>query len=109
MKKRVSVSEAKNQLSAVMDWAVENPDGVIVECHGRPKAAIVSYDEYQQLLTLREQERRREALRELQELAERMRARNADLTKEEADEIADELTRETLERMVREGEIKYEP
>ncbi len=31
MAKVVSVSEAKNSLSAVLDWAVENDDGVIIE------------------------------------------------------------------------------
>ena len=31
MTKVVSVSEAKNSLSAVLDWAVENDDGVIIE------------------------------------------------------------------------------
>ena len=59
--KTVSVSEAKNQLSAVMEWAVENREGVIIESRGRPKVAILSYAEYQEFLVLREQARRKEA------------------------------------------------
>lgn len=109
MTKTISVSEAKNTLSAVLDWAVENGEGVIIKSRGEPKAAVLSYAEYEAFLALKEQERRREALRQLEALAERMRARNADLTEEEAAAIADELTRDTIERMIREGKVRYEP
>lgn len=109
MPKTVSVSEAKNQLSAVMDWAVENGDEVVIESRGEPKVAILSYAEYQEFLAMKEQARRRAAFEQLEALAKEMRARNADLSAEEADSIADELVRDTLDRMVREGKISYEP
>lgn len=106
--KTVSVSEAKNQLSAVMEWAVENPDGVIIESRGRPKVAILSYAEYQEFLALREQARRKETLRQLKELAERMWALNSDLSDEEVEELAEEITQETMERMVKEGKVRFQ-
>lgn len=109
MPKTVSVSEAKNQLSAVMDWAVENDEGVIVESRGEPKVAILSYAEYQEFLALREQARRREVFRQLEELAQTIRARNADLTPEDAEEIADEISRETIQRMIDEGKVVFRP
>lgn len=108
MLKTVSVSEAKNRLSAIMEWAVENPDGVIVESRGEPKVAILSYAEYQQFLVLREQARRQEAFRRLEELADIISARNADLTDEEVEELADEISRETIQRMVDQGKIVFE-
>lgn len=108
MPKTVSVSEAKNQLSAVMDWAVENSDEVVIESRGEPKVAILSYEEYQEFLALREQARRREALRQLEELAERMQVRNADLSAEEVEQLADEITSETMRRMEAEGKIKFQ-
>jgi prevent-host-death family protein len=108
MLKTVSVSEAKNRLSAIMEWAVENPDGVIVESRGEPKVAILSYAEYQQFLALREQARRQEAFRRLEELADIISARNADLTDEEVEELADEISRETIQRMVDQGKIVFE-
>ena len=108
MPKTVSVSEAKNQLSAVMDWAVDNGDEVVIESRGKPKVAILSYGAYQEFLALREQARRREAFRQLEELAEQMSARNADLSAEEVEQLADEITRETLERMEAEGKIKFQ-
>lgn len=108
MSKTVSVSEAKNQLSAVMDWAVDNGEEVVVESRGEPKAVILSYREYQEFLALREQARRREALRQLAELAERMQALNADLSAEEVEQLAEEITRETFERMEAEGKIAFQ-
>jgi len=106
--KTVSVSEAKNQLSAVMEWAVENPGGVVIESRGRPKVAVLSYAEYQEFLALREQARRKEALRQLEELAERMWARNSDLSDEEVEELAEEISHETMERMVKEGKVRFQ-
>lgn len=62
MPKTVSVTEARNQLSALLDWAVNNNDAVVIESRGKPKAVIVSYGEYQELLVFREQTRKNEAL-----------------------------------------------
>src|SRR5690606_38145634 len=106
--KTVSVSEAKNQLSAVMEWAVENPDGVIIESRGRPKVAILSYAEDQEFLALREQARRTEAFRQLEELAETIRARNADLTRDEAEELVDEISRDAIQRGIDKGKVVFQ-
>ncbi len=108
MPKTVSVSEAKNRLSEVLEWAVENGEEVIIESRGQPKVAILSYTEYQAFLALREQERRREVFRQMEELAKRMQARNADLSAEEVEQLADEITRETMQRMEAEGKIKFQ-
>lgn len=108
MPKIVSVSEAKNQLSAVMDWAVENGDEVVIESRGEPKAAILSYAEYQEFLAFKEQARRKEALRQLDELAQRMWARNADLSDEEVEELAEEISQETIQRMIKEGKVRFQ-
>ena len=108
MPKIVSVSEAKNQLSAVMDWAVENGDEVVIESRGEPKVAILSYAEYQEFLAFKEQARRKEALRQLEELAERMWARNADLSDEEVEELAEEISQETIQRMIKEGKVRFQ-
>ena len=108
MPKTISVSEAKNQLSAVLDWAVENGDEVVIESRGEPKVAILSYAEYQEFLAFREQARRKEALRQLEELAERMWAQNADLSDEEVEELAEEISQETIQRMIKEGKVRFQ-
>lgn len=108
MPKTVSVSEAKNQLSAVMDWAVENGEDVVVESRGEPKVAILSYSEYQKFIVFKEQERRRLALRQLEVLAEQIWAQTADLSDEEADQLAEEVSQETIQRMVKEGKVRFQ-
>ena len=108
MPKTISVSEAKNQLSAVLDGAVENGDEVVIESRGEPKVAILSYAEYQEFLAFKEQARRKEALRQLEELAERMWARNADLSDEEVEELAEEISQETIQRMIKKGKVRFQ-
>ncbi len=107
MPKTISVSEAKNKLSAMLKWAVENQDEVVVESRGRPKAVILPYGEYEQFQSLREKERRQSALQRLQELAAVNQALNQDLTPEEAEDLADEVTRETIDRMVAEDKVTF--
>lgn len=61
MPKTVSVTEARSQLSALLDWTVNNNDVVIIESRGKPKAVILSYAEYQEFLAYREQAQSKEA------------------------------------------------
>ena len=82
MPKTISVSEAKNKLSAMLKWAVKNQDEVVVESRGRPKAVILPYAEYVMFQSLREKERRQAALQRLQELAAANQVLNQDLTSE---------------------------
>ena len=108
MTRTISVSEAKNTLSAVLEWAVENDDGIVIQSRGEPKAVIVPYANYAGYLALEEQARRQAALRELKQLAEEIWARNADLTDPEVDQLAEEITQETFQRMLDEGKIQFE-
>ena len=108
MSKKVSVSAARKSLSSILQWIVDSSEVVTVESRGKPKVAILSYTEYQEFLAFREQARRKEALRQLQELMERMWARNADLTPDEVEQLADEISRETIQRMIDEGKIFFQ-
>jgi len=109
MPKMVSVSEAKNRLSAMMQWAVENRDEVIVESRGEPKAAILPYGEYQEFVLLREAARRQKALQQLEAIATRVQAKNANLSAEEAQQLADEISQESVRRMEKEGKVQFRP
>ena len=108
MLKTVSVTEAKNQLSAVLDWVVENGNEVVIESRGEPKVAILSYAEYQEFLAFREQARRREALRQLEALAEQIWAKTDDLSVEEVEQLAEEISQDTMQRMVNEGKVRFQ-
>lgn len=108
MPRTVSVSEAKNQLSAVMDWAVDNGDEVVIESRGKPKVAILSYAEYQEFLAFREQTRRKKALRQLETLAEQIWAQTDDLSVKEVEQLAEEISQETMQRMIKEGKVRFQ-
>jgi prevent-host-death family protein len=107
MPKTISVSEAKNRLSEMLDWASENLEGVVVESRGKPKAVILPYAEYEKYLSMREREQRRAALQRMDELAAAVRAQNQDISPAEVEQIADEISRETIERMVEEGNVAF--
>ncbi len=108
MPKKISVSEAKNKLSAMLDWTVKQQDEVIVESHGQPKAVILSYDEYEKILALRQLANRQAALNRLEIIAARIQEKNLDLNEEAAENLADEISRETIRRMAEEGQITFQ-
>lgn len=107
MPKTVSASEAKNRLGALIGWVVQHKDEVIVESRGEPKVVVMPFAEYEQLKKVKEQIRRREALAKLEELQNRVRARNQDLSEEEADALADRFVRDVIDDMVKEGKIRF--
>jgi prevent-host-death family protein len=108
MSRSVSTTEAKNQLSALMRAVEEDGDDIVIQDHGRPRVAIVSMRDYAGLQEWREQERRKQILAEMRELRARVRARNQDLTPEQAEELADHYVREVVAEMVEEGKIRFE-
>lgn len=88
MPKTVGASEAKNRFGAVVEWAVQNRDEVIVESHGRPRAVIMAFEEYRAVQTLRERARVSEALDALETLRREVRGQSTDLEAAEAYRIA---------------------
>jgi len=107
MPKAVSATEAKNRLGALMAWAVEHRDDVIVEAQGKPRAVIMSFADYEVVQALREQARRQAALERLRALRTRVSARNQDLTEEQAMVLADRFVRETIDEMAVEGTVRF--
>lgn len=107
MPKAVSATEAKNRLGALMAWAVEHRDDVIVEAQGKPRAVIMSFADYEVVQALREQARRQAALERLRALRTRVSARNQDLTEEQAMALADRFVRETIDEMAVEGTVRF--
>jgi prevent-host-death family protein len=108
MPRTVSATEAKDKLGGIMAWVRKNDDDVIIESRGRPNAVIVSIEEYQRILAWRERARREEALARLERLRQRIGDRNQDLSDEEAVSLADEVSREAVDRLIRKGKISYQ-
>ena len=108
MPKAVSATEAKNRLGSLLAYVAEQGDDVVVESQGKPKAVLISFAAYQEVLALREQKRRADALDELRRLQKEVSARNQDLTEEEAEAIAEELSQAAIARLVARGELAFE-
>jgi prevent-host-death family protein len=99
MARTVSSSEAQNNFGAMLQWAEENSEGVVIERRGKPTAAIISYEEYQAMLQFKEQERKRKAFEALEKLRREVQRKNPDLTAEEtyrASGFSEEVIQETL-------------
>ena len=107
MPRTISATEAKNKLGEVMGWVRDTHDEVIIESRGEPKAVIMSYQEYEKLKEVKEQQRRAEILARLEQLREQVSARTTDLNEEQALELADRVVRETIDEMVAEGKIRF--
>jgi PHD/YefM family antitoxin component YafN of YafNO toxin-antitoxin module len=100
MARIVSSSEVQNSFGAIAQWTEENREGVVVERRGKPTLAIISYEEYQYLQQLREEQRRREIYAELDAPRQKIRERTPELTAEDAYRLAgfsEEVIRETME------------
>ncbi len=108
MIKTVSATEAKAKLSDLMKSAVQSGDSVIIQSRGYPQVVIVPYTEYEELQRLKERARRSEAIIRLQQIAREAQNRNEDMTADAAEALAEEISGEAIENLVRKGVIQFE-
>ena len=106
--KTVSVSEAREQFSSFIKWAEQNQDDVVIQNRGKSRAVIIPYVDYRLLQSAREQQRKQEAIEELKQIAQEVRSRNQKISPNEADCIADEVTREAIDNLVIQGKVDFE-
>jgi prevent-host-death family protein len=108
MTRSVSATEAKAKLGDLMKWAVKTGDDVIIQSRGYPQVVIVPFKEYEEMQQLKERARRAAAIARLQALAREVQAQNEGITLDEADAIADEITRTAIDQLVAKGMVKFE-
>jgi prevent-host-death family protein len=95
MSRTVTATEAKNRLGALLAEAQDEP--VIVEIRGAPKAAIISFDDLRKFEELQEAEVRRQSFKRLEQIRERIAARNADLSQEGAAALVERASNDIFE------------
>lgn len=105
--KTVSATEAKNRLGTLISEVVNGHGAIAIERHGHPSVVMVSAGEWVEVSEMRERLRRKEAWEQLMELAREVSARNADLTQEEADALADEIADEAMTRVVAKARLRW--
>lgn len=94
----ITTAEAVARLETVIDSVAAGEGDVILERDGTPQAVVISFEEYRHLLAVREEERKArkaDALKRFQALMAQQAEVNADLTEEEAMELAVRATKET--------------
>ncbi|OGK26137.1 hypothetical protein A2954_02040 [Candidatus Roizmanbacteria bacterium RIFCSPLOWO2_01_FULL_37_12] len=106
--KTISASEAKNKFGSLISWVTRNGNEVIVESRGKPKIAVMSYDDYEKIKKVKEEMRRKQALQRLREVRKRVQARNSDLTPKQAEALAERFVRDVIDDMVKEGKINFD-
>ena len=104
----VSTTEAKSRFGSLLAEVNDGADAILIESHGRPRAVLVSAQQWITLNNARERVRRWEAWESLRQLAAEVSARNADLTQEEADSLADEIANEAMARVVAKARQRWE-
>lgn len=108
MPRAVSANEAKNRLGSLLRSVSMEGEEVIVESHGKPKAVLISFDAYEEVLALREEKRRSDALAELRALRDEVRARNASMGEDEAGALADRVSREMADDLAASKAVTFE-
>jgi prevent-host-death family protein len=108
MPKVISANEAKNRLGTWIGYVNDQDEEVIIERHGKPRAVIMSIEAFEEVQELREQKRREVAVNRLRELREEVSARNRDLTEQQIEEIADQMSRDMIDHMATTGKLVFE-
>lgn len=104
----ISSNEAKQRWGSMISAASEQGDEIVVESHGKPKVAVISYEDYQEFAELREKRRREEALAWLRDFEREYGGRNADLTEEEIEGLANRATHKAFDELAAEGKLVFE-
>jgi PHD/YefM family antitoxin component YafN of YafNO toxin-antitoxin module len=103
--KTMSSNEVKQQWGSVKSTVKVTEDAVVVESHGKPQPAVISFKRFQKLRELEKVEHREGVLRRLREIEARYDGRSDDLTEEQIEELAVRAGRE-INRVVAERRRK---
>ena len=94
MSKTITSTELQKKTREMIDWARMEGEAIVIQTYGKPMAALVSYDEYQNYLQYKQARADRFAL--LRETADDNEAYNS-LTEAEAMAIVEQTRQEAHE------------
>lgn len=105
--KVIGATELKNKAGAVLDWADKTHTDLVIESRGKPKAVIMSYQDYKRVQQLRKQEERRQAFAEWEQLSQEVQAQNPGFTDEEVDQMAIDVSKELTKDVIKKRQTVY--
>ena len=104
MTKTISTNDIGEHLAELLD-SVAGGDEVVVERHSEPAFVIVRAAD---LEALRELQQRWEAFEHLEAARQRVRARNPDLTDEQAKALPDRAAHDAIDSLAERGILRFE-
>ena len=108
MPRAVSVAEAKDRLDALLDEVAAHGAEVVVERRGKPEAVLIPVAAYRDLAALRDRRNGTAASALLECGADGVRARNGDLTEDQAIALADRIPHEIVDDLAARGDVTVE-
>ena len=106
--KSASVSETRQQLSALLKQIKKSRQDVIIQNRGEAEAVIIPYGDYALLQEAHEKQRRQQAIAELHQIARYLQAQNEPLTEAEVDSLAEEVTQEAVANLQATGKVTFQ-
>jgi prevent-host-death family protein len=107
MEKTISANQLKSDPDAVLREVSAGDEVVFVESPGAPTAAIISLDEYRRFREIEDRQRRLEAFERMERLRLAIKERTSDLNDEARAELAEELSRETMDRIIANATFRF--
>ncbi len=107
MEKTISTLELKNDPDAVLREVSGGDEVVFVESAVAPTAAIISLDEYRRLREVEDLQRRQEAFERMERLRLEIKERTSDLDDEAREQLVEELSRETMDRIIANATFRF--
>lgn len=99
--------ESEDQWESLVETIATNGDA-IVESKSGTKVAVISYEEFIAYQAQRKQARIDEAYAQLMEALKGQDERNADLSDEDVEALAERASRESFDELVAEGKLIFE-
>lgn len=107
MEKTISTLELKNDPDAVLREVSGGDEVVFVESADAPTAAIISIEEYRRLREFEDRQRRQEAFERMERLRLEIKERTSDLDDEARAQLVEELSRETMDRIIANATFRF--
>ena len=107
MTKAVTATEAKNRLGALMQHVRASEEPILIELRGRPEVALITAEQLADFEALKRNRRSEEAIARLEAIEAKAEDRNADLSEDEAMELAVKAVREVRREMREAGQLRF--
>lgn len=99
--------ESRQQWNALVE-SIATEGNAIVEGSSGEKVAVISYEEFLAYQQERQKRLLEGAIARLEEMEERQSRRNADLSEEQVEELAERFSREVIDNLAAEGKLVFE-